>query len=113
MVGLKKASDFRAIYRRRDSRANDLLVFYKMKNHLHENRIGISVSKKVGNSVVRHRLKRQVREICRLHSDCFLDGFDIIIVLRAKANGASYADLCKSVEKLALRHKIWKEEVCS
>ena len=108
MVGLKKAADFRAIYRRRDSRANDLLVLYKKKNHLNENRIGISVSKKVGNSVVRHRLKRQVREICRLHWDCFLKGYDIIFVLRGKANGAAYVDLEKSVEKLALRHKIWK-----
>ena len=51
---LKKNQDFKRVYRAADSRANRYLVLYRLENGLSKNRIGISVSKKVGNSVVRH-----------------------------------------------------------
>ncbi len=110
MVGIKKSADFRAVYRKRDSRANQFLVLYKKKNHFDQNRYGISVSKKVGNSVIRHRLKRQVREICRLNDDGLLCGFDFIFVLRADAKGASYQELEQSFFNLVRRHKLQKEQ---
>lgn len=109
MVGIKKSAEFKEVYRRRDSRANQFLVLYKKKNHFGQNRFGISVSKKVGNSVVRHRLKRQVREICRLNDDKLLSGYDFIFVLRAEANGASYQELEKAFFNLVRRHKVKSE----
>ncbi len=106
MQGLKKSSDFKEVYKKRDLRADDRLVLYKLKNDIKENRYGISVSKRVGNSIVRHRLKRQLREICRLN-DCFIKkSFDFVIVIRPKACGMPYSELEKSFCRLALRHRL-------
>ena len=59
---LKKNRDFQQVYLRGASEANRTLVLYKLENTLGKNRVGISVSKKVGNSVIRHRLTRLIRE---------------------------------------------------
>ena len=63
---LKKNQDFQSVYRNGKSYANRLLVMYVLENNLDKNRLGISVSKKVGNSVVRHHVTRLVRESYRL-----------------------------------------------
>ncbi len=55
---LKKNQDFQKVYRNGTSKGNRYLVMYVLKNQYMKNRLGISVSKKVGNSVVRHRLTR-------------------------------------------------------
>ena len=64
---LKKNSDFQRVYKEGKSYANKYLVMYILKRDTQKNRIGISVSKKVGNSVVRHRLTRLIRESYRLN----------------------------------------------
>ena len=63
---LKKNKDFQIVYRKGKSVANSYLVMYILPNNTDRNRLGISVSKKVGNSVVRHRLTRLIRESYRL-----------------------------------------------
>lgn len=63
---LKKNTDFRKVYKNGASYANRFLVMYILPNDTDRNRLGISVSKKVGNSVVRHRLTRLIRESYRL-----------------------------------------------
>ena len=63
---LKKNRDFQNVYRKGKSYANKYLVMYVLKNETEENRIGISVSKKVGNSVSRNRIKRLIKENYRL-----------------------------------------------
>ena len=73
---LKKNRDFRTVYRDGKSYANRLLVMYTLKNDSDRNRLGISVSKKVGNSVVRHHITRLVRESYRLHEEMFHSGWD-------------------------------------
>ena len=82
---LKKNRDFKTVYSNGKSRANKYLVMYVMKNGTEKNRIGISVSKKVGNSVVRHRVTRVIRECCRLHEKELIQGLDIVIVARPLA----------------------------
>ncbi len=111
MIGLKKSSDFKKVYRKRDLRSDDLLVIYKLKNDLGCNRIGISVSKKVGNSVVRHRKKRQIKEIVRLNASCIKQGYDLVVVVRNKASerGVEYPDLVSSFARLLKRHRLWVE----
>ena len=82
---LKKNRDFRTVYRDGKSYANRLLVMYTLKNDSDRNRLGISVSKKVGNSVVRHHITRLVRESYRLHEEMFHSGWDIVVIARAGA----------------------------
>ena len=74
---LKKNRDFQNVYKKGTSFANSYLVMYILENGLQENRIGISVSKKVGNSVVRHHLTRLIRESYRLSEEHFRCGIEI------------------------------------
>lgn len=105
---LKKNRDFQEVYKKGKSYANKYLVMYILKNELDCNRIGISVSKKVGNSVVRHRTTRVIRECFRLEKECFLEGFDIVVIARASAKGKKYKDICSAVLHLGKLHKIIK-----
>lgn len=108
---LKKNRDFRTVYGNGRSRANSLLVMYVMRNGTEKNRLGISVSKKVGNSVVRHHLTRLIREIYRLNEKKFQKGLDVIIVLRVTAKDADYHALESAVMHLGRIHKILEKEV--
>ena len=82
MNSIKKNREFLNVYHRGKSYANKYLVMYVLKNDSEENRFGITVSKKVGNSVVRHRVTRLIRESIRLNLEQFEKGFDIEIRLR-------------------------------
>lgn len=90
---LKKNRDFQAVYKKGTSYANKYLVMYVKENQLGTNRIGISVSKKVGNSVVRHRLCRLVRESYRLHEREFHSGLDIVVVARVNAKKRTFREI--------------------
>ena len=82
---IKKNSDFQKVYRNGKSYANKLLIMYVKENGGEPNRIGISVSKKVGNSVVRHHITRLIREIFRLNENMLETGLDIVVVARPAA----------------------------
>ena len=90
---LKKNKDFQNVYRRGKSYANKYFVMYVLKNETKQNRLGISVSKKVGNSVIRHHLTRLVRESYRLHEDMFNSGLDIVVIARSTAKDISYHEV--------------------
>ena len=98
---LKKNSDFQVVYKNGKSFANKYLVMYVFENNSNINRIGISVSKKVGNSVIRHRITRLIRESYRLHENIFNSGLDIVVVARGCARDASYHMIEDSFMKLA------------
>ena len=104
---LKKNRDFQIVYKRGKSYANKYLVMYKKPNGLNKNRIGISVSKKVGNSVVRHRLTRLIRESYRLQESKMQCGYDIVVIVRASANGKSYGAMDSALIHLAKLHHIY------
>ena len=103
---LKKNADFSRVYETGKSYANRLLVLYVLKNDTNRNRIGISVSKKVGNSVVRHRLTRLVRESYRLHEMTFRTGYDLVVIVRPAAKGSGYADISAALMHLAGLHQM-------
>ena len=105
---LKKNSDFRKVYREGKSYANRLLVMYTLKNDSDRNRLGISVSKKVGNSVVRHHITRLVRESYRLHEEMFHSGWDIVVIARVSAKDEGYHKLESSLLHLSNLHGIIK-----
>lgn len=108
MESLKKNEAFQVVYRKGKSYANKYLVMYLMENELEQNRIGISVSKKVGNSVVRHRLTRLIRESYRLHQDELKKSFDMIVIARKTAKGRSFVEIESAFLHLARLHKIRK-----
>ena len=103
---LKKNADFQNVYKCGKSFANRYLVMYVKENDLGINRIGISVSKKVGNSVVRHRVKRLILESYRLHEDMFNSSLDMVIIARATAKDKSYHDIKSAVLHLGKLHGI-------
>lgn len=107
---LKKNSEFQAVYRNSRSVANRYLVMYIKENGLYKNRIGISVSKKVGNSVVRHRLTRLVRESYRLNELSFSEGYDIVVVVRVNAKGTGYKEMESALLHLGRLHHILKHD---
>ena len=96
---MKKTEEFRNCYENGKSYANKFVVVYVWKNGGSNNKVGISCSKKIGNSVVRHRFARLVREAYRLHENIFNSGLDIVVVARACARDANFFDIeeCNSV----------------
>lgn len=103
---LKKNSDFQKVYRQGKSYANRYLVMYVLENHTEGNRLGISVSKKVGNSVIRHHLTRLIRESYRLHEDMFNNGLDIVVIARSTARDISYHETESALLHLGGFHKV-------
>jgi len=103
---IKKNKDFQKVYKYGKSYANRLLVMYVVKNNLDKNRIGISVSKKVGNSIVRHRLTRLIRESYRLNERLFLNDLDMVVIARPGAKGKSYQDIESALLHLGKLHHV-------
>ena len=103
---LKKNRDFQNVYKKGKSYANRYLVMYVLENDTDRNRLGISVSKKVGNSVIRHHLTRLIRESYRLHEDMFDSGLDIVVIARATARNISYHEVESALMHLGRLHKI-------
>ena len=90
---LKKNRDFQNVYRNGKSKANKYLVMYVLENQLDSNWLGISVSKKVGNSVIRHHLTRLIRESYRLNKEMFNSGLDIVVIARESAKDRKYKEI--------------------
>lgn len=108
---LKNNTNFKYIYQNGKSYANTYLIMYVLKNDTQRNRIGISVSKKVGNSVVRHRLTRLIRESYRLNEDLFHSGLDIVVIARTGAKDKGYQEISSALLHLGKMHKIVKEMI--
>ncbi len=107
---LKKNKEFQNVYKKGRSYANSCLVMYVKENGLDKNRLGISVSKKVGNSIVRHRLTRLIREGYRLSEEHFRRGIDIIVIARTSAKGKNYHEIESALIHLGKLHKIYKQD---
>ena len=107
---LKKNADFQKVYQNGKSFANKYLVMYVKENDLGINRLGISVSKKVGNSVVRHRVKRLIKESYRLQEDMFNSSLDMVIIARSTAKDRSFQELESAVSHLGKLHGIMVRE---
>lgn len=105
---LKNYDHFKNVYNNGKSYANKYLVMYVCENQLAKNRLGISVSKKVGNSIVRHRLTRLIRESYRLNEDMLSSGLDIVVICRNTAARIRFAEAQSAFLHLSKLHKIIK-----
>lgn len=104
---LKSNKDFQKVFKFGRSKANKYLIMYVAKNDQNFNRLGISVSKKVGNSVVRHYIKRCVKESYRLHESMFNSGLDIVVIARQGAQNITYNELDSALLHLMRIQKIF------
>ena len=107
---LKKNRDFQFIYRNGKSCGNKYLVMYLYRRDGSKNRVGISVSKKVGNSVVRHRITRLIRERYRLNEKKFVGGLDMIVIARPGAKERNFFEIESALLHLAGIHGILADE---
>ena len=103
---LKKNIEFKNVYSNGKSYANKYLVMYVLKNELNKNRIGISVSKKVGNSVIRHRITRLIRESYRLQEEMFNSSLDIVVIARGTVREVGYKEIESALLHLGNLHNI-------
>lgn len=100
---LKNVSQFKKVYSGGKSLANRYLVLYVLDGQ--ENfRLGISVSKKVGNSVVRHRVTRLIRESYMTYKQLIPGGYHIVVVARSAASDADFETIRSSFEHLLKKH---------
>jgi len=97
---LKLNHIFQRLYRT-SGVANGYVVLYARKNGTDTNRVGITVSKKLGHAVVRNRIRRRLRDIYRLHEDRFQPGWDIVVVARSKSVGVDFTRLTGAYLHLA------------
>ena len=102
---LKLNHIFQRLYRT-SGQANSCLVIYARRNRTDTNRVGITVSKKLGHAVVRNRVRRRLREVYRLNEHRFSQGWDIVVVARTKAIHTDFEKLTQNYlsacEKLGL-----------
>ncbi len=96
---IKQNYEFRRLYRRGNSVATPYLVVYALKTRRNINRIGLTVTPKLGGAVVRNRIKRLLREAYRLNEDKICTSYDFIFVARSRMIGAK----CQKVEKELMR----------
>jgi len=96
---LRSPRDFRKVYDRRCSASDRWLTVFALPNELGYSRLGLSVSRKVGNAVVRNRLRRLYRETFRLSRADMPAGFDLILIPRSSLE-PRLSDLQKSLPEL-------------
>jgi ribonuclease P protein component len=101
-TSLKLNHIFQRLYRS-NGQANSFLVLYARKNRSETNRVGITVSKKLGKAHIRNRVRRRLREVYRLQEAQFLPGWDIVVVARSRAVDASFEQLSRAYLQLAQR----------
>ena len=108
---LKLNHIFQRLYRS-SGQANGYLVLYARKNRTEANRVGITVSKKLGKAHIRNRTRRRIREIYRLNEDKFQPGWDIVVVARSKAVNADFGKLTAAYLQLAEKAGILVSDDC-
>ncbi len=109
-VTLKQNSDFRRLYAKGRSSANRLLVLYCRRNGRGVNRMGYTVSAKLGGAVVRNRVRRRLREIARLNMPELKTGWDLVVVARSRAVAAGYAELDRAYRDACAALGLMREE---
>ena len=109
-VSLKENHLFRRLYQKGKTAADSRLALYVRQNGRKGNRLGLTVSTKLGHAVVRNRIRRRLREVYRLHEDQMVSGRDVVIVARRRAADSSYAQLERSFVKLAEQLGLLRKE---
>lgn len=110
LESLKKNYQFRFVYNKGKSIANRFLVMYVVRNNKDSDYLGVSVSKKVGKSVVRSRVSRLIKENIRLMEKDIRKGYDIVVIARVAAKDADFWEIKKSLNMLLSKHRLIAEK---
>ena len=108
---VKQNYEFRRMYAKGRSGVSPCLVVYFRKNRYGHNRLGVTVSTRLGHAVVRNRIRRRLREIFRLSQGQMKQGYDVILVARGRAVHADYWELKRAYEKLCKKLGLWEQAV--
>ena len=105
-TSLKRNYEFKRLYNKGKSAASQHAVVYCRKNGSLENRLGVTVSTKLGGAVVRNRIRRRLKEIYRTNEEILAGGFDLVIVARMRSKFSNYHEIEASVLSLFKKLKI-------
>lgn len=110
-VTLKENYEFRRLYQKGDSAVDHTMVLYCRENRLGRNRLGITVSVKLGHAVVRNRARRRLREVYRLNLEKLNQGWDIILVARSRTVTEPFQNLNDTFLRLCKKTSLIRESV--
>jgi len=108
---LKKNYEFKRLYNKGKSAASQYAVVYCRRNGKPENRLGVTVSTKLGGAVRRNRVRRRLKEVYRLNEGKLSAGFDIVLVARIRSRYAGFSELESSIMSLFRNLKITGDAV--
>ena len=109
-VTLKENWEFRRLYNKGKSAVGPAVVVYCKKSKNEQNRLGVTVSTKLGGAVVRNRARRRLREVYRLASPHLKKGYDFVLVARSKAVDGSFSAMQENFERLCKKLGVWEDE---
>ena len=110
---VKKEKDFNAIFKEGKSFANRKFVIYRLENNEQHFRVGLSVSKKLGNAVMRNQIKRRIRHILVEHKNQLVENVDFVVIARKGVEILDYAEMEKNLLHVLKLSKIYQEGIGS
>ena len=110
---VKREKDFKAIFKDGTSFANRKFVVYQLENQQNHFRVGLSVSKKLGNAVTRNQIKRRIRHILLSVREHLADNVDFVVIARKGVEGLDYAEMEKNLLHVLKLSKIYREGIRS
>ncbi len=106
---VKKEKDFSAIFKKGENFANRKFVIYRLENNEQHFRVGLSVSKKLGNAVTRNQIKRRIRHILIEHKNQLVENVDFVVIARKGVEILDYAEMGKNLLHVLKLSKIYQE----
>jgi len=110
---IKLNKEFKSLYYRGGCQVSKRIVLYfrKNKNNNDINRLGLTVSKKIGNAVIRNRIRRLIKENYRLREDKLLSGYDLVFVARKSSSEQNFWDIGKDMDYIFRKCGLFNEKV--
>ena len=106
---VKKEKDFDAIFKKGASVANRKFVVYRLENSEQHFRVGLSVSKKLGNAVTRNQIKRRIRHVLITHKDQIIENLDFVVIARKGVEEMNYTEIEKNLLHVLKLANIYQE----
>ena len=107
-MSIKENRDFKRLYYRGKSFVDGAFVMYIAKGRKQQNRIGITVGKKIGGAVKRNRAKRLIRAAFSAVADSIFEGYDFVFVVRSRLLEQKSYQVADSMERILKAAGVWR-----